>query len=249
MCLIVFHWQPGKQLVVAANRDEFLQRPAAPFSQWQDAPHIYAGRDLSQNGTWLGINQQRDFAALTNVRVFNTGPSNPPSRGELVKQFLSRNSQSAQQWANSLLAKAANYAPFNLLVCDNQELWCISNYPEPSAIKVSAGTHVLSNAQLNTPWPKAQLACEQLNQWLSQPQNSLELAQLLSRKEVYPDEQLPSTGVSLEMERLLSAQFILAPGYGTRCSTGVIINAKEAQITELTWDAEGQQSNCISANI
>lgn len=248
MCLITLHWQPKQTLFVAANRDEFLQRPAAPLAQWQDAPHIYAGRDLSQHGTWMGINQQLAFAALTNVRVMGVGPDNPPSRGELVQQFLS-SGEAAASWANKLLANAHNYAPFNLLVCDGEELWYISNYPKPNTLQVPPGTHVLSNAQLDTMWPKAQLAYNQLNQWLAKPQDSESLAHLLGRKEPFNDEQLPHTGVSLELERLLSAQFIHAPGYGTRCSTGLIIKGNSAEMTEISWDDAGKQTAINTVNL
>lgn len=241
MCLIVFHWQPGKQLVVSANRDEFYQRDAAPLSQWSDYPNIYAGRDLSQGGTWLGVNQHHRFAALTNVRAFGVSPSNPPTRGELVQQFLNSGS-SAQDFSQQLSQRAHHYAPFNLILSDTQQLWYISNYPTINFYEVTPGTHVLSNAQLDVMWPKAELACNQLNQWLTQPQDLDKLASLLNHQQIFMDEQLPNTGVGLEMERLLSAQFIRSENYGTRCSTGVMITPTQAKITEITWDKQGTET-------
>ena len=70
MCLILFAWRSHSQhkLLVAANRDEFYARPTASAHFWHDAPHILAGRDLEQGGTWLGITSNGRFAALTNVR-------------------------------------------------------------------------------------------------------------------------------------------------------------------------------------
>ena len=70
MCLILLAWQvhPDYPLVVAANRDEFFQRPAAPAGFWPDAPSVFAGRDLEAGGSWLGITRQLGFAALTNYR-------------------------------------------------------------------------------------------------------------------------------------------------------------------------------------
>lgn len=235
MCLIVLNWQPGATLRVSANRDEFFQRLAAPLHSWQDFPNIIAGRDLTQGGTWLGINRQYQFAALTNVRVLGVGPDNPPSRGELVTQFLN-SEQSAEQWSEQLLTQAAQYAPFNLLLGDVNSLWYISNYPQPNRQPLSAGTHVLSNAQLNSPWPKALLATEQLQHWLEQPaEQAFSLAKLLQHDQPFADSVLPHTGVSKEWERLLSAQFIRAPGYGTLCSTGLILTPSSADICEITW--------------
>lgn len=242
MCLIVFYWQPGKELLLSANRDEFYARKAAPLQQWQDHPNIYAGRDLSQGGTWLGVNQQRSFAALTNVRALGVGPKNPPSRGELVQQFLN-SGLSAQEFSQQLLAKAHEYAPFNLLICDQQQLWYLSNYPKTNSFAVSSGTHVLSNAQLDIFWPKAELACNQLNQQLNQDDITTEkLALLLNHRQTFADEQLPNTGVGLELERMLSAQFIQSENYGTRCSTGVILTPQKACITEISWDNQGTQT-------
>jgi uncharacterized protein with NRDE domain len=47
MCLIVFAWQliPACPLVLAANRDEFFERPTRAASWWEDAPNVFAGRD------------------------------------------------------------------------------------------------------------------------------------------------------------------------------------------------------------
>ena len=241
MCLIVLHWQPGEQLYVSANRDEFYQRQASPLGQWDDYPTLYAGRDLNQGGTWLGINQARHFAALTNVRVMGVEPPNPPSRGELVTQFLTGN-QSADEFSQTLLERATDYAPFNLLISDQQQLWYISNYPKANRQEVPAGTHVLSNAQLNIAWPKTELARNQLNHWLNSNKDIEELALLLKHSYPFADEQLPDTGVGLPLERLLSAQFIRSDNYGTRCSTGMILTPKRAELLEVTWDAEGQES-------
>ncbi|MFM7522831.1 MAG: NRDE family protein, partial [Betaproteobacteria bacterium] len=70
MCLIVFAWKliPQCPLVLAANRDEFFSRPAQSADWWSDQPNVFAGRDLEGGGTWLGVNRQGRFAALTNIR-------------------------------------------------------------------------------------------------------------------------------------------------------------------------------------
>lgn len=239
MCLIVLHWIPGQQLTLSANRDEFTHRPAAPLTVWHDAPDIIAGRDLEQGGTWLGLTRQHRFAALTNVRAPGAGPTNPPSRGHLVSDFL-RSSTSTAAYAQTLHRYAHRYAPFNLLCGGLQQLWYITNHPQPACTALTPGLHVLSNARLNTPWPKARLARQQLQAWLQQPGDSASLARLLNRQQPFADHELPQTGVPADWERLLSAQFIHAPGYGTRCSTGLILTPAGADIHEISWDNAGQ---------
>ncbi|MCE6982441.1 hypothetical protein EI534_34845, partial [Pseudomonas frederiksbergensis] len=89
MCLIVFAWRPGhaQPLIVAANRDEFYARPSRVLGAWEDAPGVYAGRDLEAGGTWLGVGPNGRFAALTNIRDPHQ-PQGARSRGELVAAFL-----------------------------------------------------------------------------------------------------------------------------------------------------------------
>lgn len=253
MCLIVFNWQPGTSqwLTLSANRDEFYQRPTRALEEWSDAAGVYAGKDLEQGGTWLGVTESGNWAALTNVRAPGIGPSNPISRGELVLSFLSSNT-SPEVWLAQV--KADRYAPFNLLVGSRDELWYFSNFDadpngEVSHIqqRLTPGQYSLSNASLNSPWPKAELALEQLT---AQPKPSAnELARLLNRREPWPDNDLPSTGVPIAWERLLSAQFIMAPGYGTRCSTGIVAKDNQFSVQEITWNESGKATENRSYNI
>lgn len=248
MCLLVFDWQPNQHFILSANRDEFYQRPTLPLAAWEDEPSIIAGRDLKHKGTWLGINKELKFASLTNVRVADAAPENPPSRGELVQLFLS-SQDSSEVTLKRLLAKAGLYAPFNLIAGDLEQVWYLTNYPSPRLEAVPAGTHSLSNAQLNSPWPKAELAKQQLTNWLKEPQDSQSLSLLLNRRQPYPDEQLPNTGFSKSFERILSSQFILSPNYGTRCSTGLIISTTEAHISETSWTAGGRSTGVVNKSI
>lgn len=239
MCLIAFDWQPGARLVLTANRDEFFQRPSAPLSAWEDQPLIIAGRDLQQGGTWLGVSRDYRVAALTNVRAPGIGPAQPRSRGHLVSQYLSQPASPAD-YARTLQQHAQEFAPFNLLLGDQQQLWYLSNYPHWRCEPLPAGLYGLSNAARNTPWPKTRLARQQLQQWLQQPTDALSLARLLNRREPFADHELPATGVPLEWERWLSAQFIQAPGYGTRCSTGLWLDKRGIGMAEISWDETGQ---------
>lgn len=248
MCLITFDWQPNQHLILSANRDEFHHRAALPLAPWPDQPNIIAGRDLQHKGTWLGISKHLRFAALTNVRAPGVGPNNPPSRGELVSLFL-LSTNSVPDTLQQLLNRAEQYAPFNLMAGDVEQLWYLTNYPCPRLEPISAGTHSLSNAQLDSPWPKAQLAQQQLTHWLKTPKDSLSLCSLLNRRQSFADNLLPNTGVEHALEKLLSAQFITSPSYGTRCSTGLILSPSSASISEISWSEEGKKIGSVSQQV
>jgi len=239
MCLIVFDWRPGEDhwLRLSANRDEFFKRPTQAMQEWPEQPGLWAGKDLEQGGTWMGVTESGRWSALTNVRALNVGPAEPRSRGELVLNYLTE-SIHPEQWIHSV--DSEQYAPFNLLVGNRDELWYLTNYPARRIERLKAGLYSLSNANLNSPWPKAELAKQQLTE-TSEDFNTA-LAGLLNRREVWPDEELPDTGVPLVWERMLSAQFISAPGYGTRCSTGIHATGSQFALQEITWNESGTES-------
>lgn len=218
MCLIAFAWQlhPSFPLIVAANRDEFYHRAAAPARFWEDNPQVLAGRDLQAGGTWMGVTRTGRFAALTNFRE----PGVPPgrySRGLLVSRFL-EGQMAAADYAEQIAAEGEHYSGFNLLLGDAQGLFALSNRGlAPTA--VPPGIHGLSNHLLNTPWPKVQKARAGLEQALLAPHATEALFALMADEERAADEVLPNTGVGLEMERMLSPLFIRSPNYGTRVST------------------------------
>lgn len=223
MCLITLAWQPGhaQSLVVAANRDEFYARPSAALSEWQDAPGIFAGRDLEAGGTWLGITASGRFAALTNIRNLEL-PAGLRSRGELPANFL-RSNLSALDYIEALKANASDYSGFNLLVGDGQQL-CYFNSQSGEARTLSAGVYGLSNAGLDSSWPKVDYAKQALTQLLESPEPYSLLA-LLSDNHVPEDRALPDTGVGIATERLLGSAFIASQTYGTRASTALVFSA------------------------
>ncbi|HBS42354.1 MAG TPA: hypothetical protein DEA26_06730 [Oceanospirillales bacterium] len=235
MCLIVFDWHPGSEqwLTLSANRDEVFYRPTRPLQPWPQHPGLFAGQDLEKGGTWLGLTDKGRWAALTNVRVPGAGPQDPRSRGELVLNYLTSD-LAPEAWAEQL--DTAEYAPFNLLTGTSDTLCYTTNYPDKASRILAPGRYGLSNAQLNTPWPKVRLALQQL---AAAPAPEA-LTTLLSHREPFADNELPHTGVSELWERLLSAQFIRAPGYGTRCSTGLSIRGHLARLEEITWNEEGE---------
>ena len=223
MCLIVFAWRPGhaQPLVVAANRDEFYARPSLPLAPWPEAPHVHAGRDLEAGGTWLGIGANGRFAALTNIR----DPHQPPSRksrGELVAGFLSGD-QSIEDYLGDVVRRSLEYAGFNLLIGNTHELWHF-NARDSEAVMLQPGIYGLSNAGLDTPWPKLLKARAALEEVLDDPQPQALLA-LLNDPQTAPFAELPDTGVGLATETLLSSVFIASPTYGTRASTALIVHA------------------------
>ena len=223
MCLIVFAWRPGhaQPLIVAANRDEFYARPSLTLAQWPEAPHVHAGRDLEAGGTWLGVGANGRFAALTNIR----DPHQPParkSRGELVARFLTGD-MSIDDYLADVVGRSLEYAGFNLLVGNANELWHF-NARETEAVMLPPGVYGLSNAGLDTPWPKLLKARAALEEVLDDPQPQALLA-LLNDPQTAPFAELPDTGVGLATETLLSSVFIASPTYGTRASTALIVQA------------------------
>lgn len=222
MCLIVFAWRPThpRPLILAANRDEFYARPTLPLAQWEGAPRIYAGRDLEAGGTWLGINADGRFAALTNIRE----PGKPPgrrSRGELVAGFLN-DEISIDEYLREVAARSTEYGGFNVLLGDRQQLHFL-NANDPTPRRLQAGVYGVSNAGLDTPWPKLVKAKAALSEHLHTPDPEA-LFGFLADHAPAPDAELPNTGVGLATEKLLSSVFIASPNYGTRASTVLLVN-------------------------
>lgn len=246
MCLIAIAWKadPRWPLVVAANRDEFRQRRSAPLARWPSSG-LLAGRDLKQGGTWLGITDNGRFAALTNRRDLQAVPAHAPSRGKLVTDFLCSH-HSASEYARSLLPQADDYAGFNLLVADPDALWYLGNAAEGPPRAVPAGVWALSNGSLDSSWPKMQRVRTRMQQILSYSatrQLETDLFKMLRDREPAADEHLPDTGVGRQLERMLSPVFINTPGYGTRSSAVVSVNANgTGQFVERRFNRRGHCS-------
>jgi uncharacterized protein with NRDE domain len=219
MCLILFAYRviPGVPLVVAANRDERFDRPAAPAAVWDDHPDILAGRDLSGGGTWLGVSTRGRFAALTNFRDPDTHRDDAPTRGDLVKAFLT-GQMPAGAYVEDIMRKAVPYNGFCLLAGDGQELFFYSNRA-PAPMKVESGVHGVPNQLLDTPWPKVVKGRAGLEKLSRAPFVIEEHLALLDDPTPAADCDLPQRGRSLERESRSSAIRIVNPNYGTRCST------------------------------
>lgn len=238
MCLIVFAWQahPAYPLVLAANRDEYLDRPSLALDYWDDMPAVLGGRDLEKGGSWLATHVDGRWAAVTNYRD-GAAPVSAAhlSRGHLVRNYVGSTDR-AQDYVHHIAQPLADYPGCNLLVGDADSLFFVSNRrreAQPATVQpVSPGVHGLSNDSLDTPWPKVQRAKQALQQVL-QTDGALRneaLFELLADRSPAQDAELPSTGVPVEWERTLSAPFIVSERYGTRAST-VVLAGKDGTVS------------------
>jgi len=226
MCLllIALHAHPEYRLIIAANRDEFYDRPAAPAHFWKEAPSLLAGKDLRGGGAWLGITKKGRVAALTNVRNPSLFKDGAPTRGKLVSSFL-KEDESPPDYLNKIDRNGRDFNGFNLIAGDVAHLWWYSNRSD-KVVAVPSGVHGLSNHFLDTPWPKVTFGKRGLSKLLSNEEDPSPLLffDLLSDRTCPFDGDLPDTGVGLEWERILSPVFIKSPTYGTRCSTVITID-------------------------
>jgi uncharacterized protein with NRDE domain len=226
MCLIALALDahPRFRLVLAANRDEFHARPTAPASYWDDAPQIFGGRDLQQHGSWLALASDMRWAAITNVRRMELPDPQAPSRGALIANYL-RAASGARAYGEALADSAARYAGFNLLLGDRDGAWYLSNQSGFTMQRLAAGLHAVSNASLDTPWPKLIELKSRLGQWCADGDTDSDtLFAALADPRPADDAALPDTGVGIERERFLSSAFISSETYGTRCSTVLTID-------------------------
>jgi uncharacterized protein with NRDE domain len=209
-------------LIVAANRDEFYDRPTASAEFWAGAPAVLGGRDLKAGGTWLGVDRQGRLAAVTNYRQGERERPAPRSRGLLVSDFLT-GGISAGEYLKRVQRDAGLYNGFNLLALDSEGLFYFSNR-DGHVRELAPGVYGLSNHLLDTPWPKVALAKTSFGALLSGGTSDLipQLFGLLSDRTRPADDLLPATGIGRQWERLLSSAFIASPEYGTRSSTVVL---------------------------
>jgi uncharacterized protein with NRDE domain len=233
MCLIVFAWQviPGVPLIAAANRDEYYARASAPAGAWTEHPQVYAGRDLFAGGSWMGITRSGTtgsrFAAITNVRNPREQRADAPSRGALVADYLA-GTMTPQQYVDQIAPGSAAYNGFNLVLGERDTLIWFSNcgqIDERNGKPLAPGIYGLSNALLDAPWPKVLKTKAQFASLLCQGAPDEAYFDMLADTTRAPDCRLPETGVPLDLERVLSAVCIEAPGYGTRASTVVRLYA------------------------
>jgi uncharacterized protein with NRDE domain len=245
MCLLVLAWKlhPRYRLILAGNRDEFHDRPAAPLSWWQDDPRILAGKDLKAGGTWLGVARSGRFGIVTNYRDLQAPVEGAPSRGLLVPRFLT-GATSPKEFLDDLRGAAPRYSGFNLLVGGSRALYYFSNRGSNVPQALAPGVYGLSNHTLNTPWPKLARTRARFESALQDPELSAEtLFGILADREPAADGDLPATGLPAEWERIVSAPFIVNERYGTRCSSVLLVERNGRTILqERRFDPGGVQT-------
>lgn len=265
MCLIAFAVDAHEQcpLLIASNRDEYWHRPTVGMHPWHlpNGVKVYAGRDEQAGGTWLGFNEVGRVAMLTNVR-HGAPDAAPRSRGELTTRWLA-GTDSAPDWRAMVQdTDPTAYGGFNLVLGAAGEEWVwLSNRPHPDsaaenlqALDLPAGWHGarlmggvygLSNAGLDTPWPKTlalKAATTKAVQGLCQAPPSTDwhaplLAALLNTCRATPAA-LPETAIGPQREHALSSAFVHIPemGYGTRSSLIAHWNGQDLMLDEWVHD-------------
>lgn len=228
MCVAALAWNahPRWRLVVAANRDEFHERPTAPLSLWVDG--TIAGRDLRAGGTWLGVNSAGRFSLVTNHRVEGYPKPDRLSRGGLVTGWLNGDG----------LGDTSAMNPFNLLCAGPEGLRFVTNWPAEDRV-LADGVHGISNGPFDRPWPKAQQLCAALSGWLD---DGVDFAPLFAALHDETAREAVDTHLS-DPEPRLSGVFIRDPVYGTRCSTVIAVDTQgKGWIVERRFDAGGEAS-------
>lgn len=267
MCINFFslNSHPNYSLVMASNRDEFYDRPASPLSWWANNTKILAGKDdasvVGKNGTWLGANNTGGFSAITNIRAPNEKNIDLRSRGELTIGYL-ESGLKPEQYVSNILKSINKYNGFNLLIGQvgvmkpAEILWLTNRSYDLKGFlhnhicqKLSPGIYGLSNASLDTPWPKVTSGTAKFSMLLKRDTGAFTnpdaYFDLLSNEDKHPYEKLPKTGVSKEWEELLSSIFIRSDSYGTRASSLLRVKHNgEFQFIERRYDAKGYLGNC-----
>lgn len=219
MCLIgtAMKVHPDFPFIIAANRDEFIHRPALEADFWEE--NFIAGKDISQGGTWIGISADGRIAAVTNVRDPDEGSNFPYSRGMLVPAWLK------QKNMDEYFSKKHLYGGFNFLYGTKDQLQYVTNKKSYSQT-LKKGIYTLSNADLYTSWPKTACLSKDMKKLMNQNKKELieGLFHSLSRASYWPEGTLPDTGIGKELEKKLSPAFVSMEEYGTRCSTVILID-------------------------
>ena len=242
MCIlfIAIEQHPDYPVIICANRDEFHQRPTQSMHWWSEQ-NILAGKDLQAGGTWLGLNANGGFAALTNFRKPESFDTAKRSRGDLVLQALNNPSSNMQQYLNE---NAQQYNDFNLVFGQLNQLQAFDSVNK-KLINLETGFHSICNGALDDIWPKMALGVNKITDLIKHQKVNIEvLFELMSNQTTAKQHELPATGISLEWESLLSSIFIQSADYGTR-STAIILQTRtgDVEVHERNYTANGKTRN------
>jgi uncharacterized protein with NRDE domain len=240
VCLITLAHRCGPDwpLVIAANRDEFHERPTQAAGWWVDRPDILGGRDLLAGGSWLAVHRLGRFAAVTNYRDAEPRQTGLSSRGELVAGFLETEMPPMDYLAT---IDGARYNGFNLLVWAGGELAYLSNQGDAST-RLGPGIYGLANARLDSSCDKVSRSKARLRDLLDNGALSdAALFELLGDRATAPPGDTDATRLPRTAARAITAPFIVMPEFGTRCSTLVTVsNAGEWRFVERRFGPEGR---------
>jgi uncharacterized protein with NRDE domain len=220
MCLLLLAIDsvPGRPWLLLANRDELHARASAVAAAWPDHPDVLGGRDLVSGGSWLALNRNGRYAAVTNVRTGVPADTAPRSRGALVADFVA-GATAVADYTAAVAARSDQYGPFNLVIGDAAGASFVSSI-DAAPRRLEPGVHAFSNGSLLDEWPKMRHLREGFSQLArQQAPNDGALLDLLTDTRQPADVELPDTGVGLALERTLAPIFIRGEIYGTRAST------------------------------
>ncbi len=246
MCILflAINQHPHYPLIVAANRDESFTRPSQPMHQWQDNPRILAGRDSLKGGSWLGVNLDGQFCAVTNFRTGKPANKDTKSRGQLVQHYLSHE-KTDEDFIAYLQNTRQQYSPFNLVfgTPENVRVFCST---DSSLLHLKNGFHSLSNGKTDQHWPKMSHGVQQLSTLITENSTiNIDRLNAVMRDETQAnDHELPNTGVSRHIEKQLSSIFIratdhilgYADSYGTRTTSYLLYSSKHIQLIEFNYN-------------
>ncbi|MGQ4810414.1 hypothetical protein NKDENANG_03880 [Candidatus Entotheonellaceae bacterium PAL068K] len=152
MCILMVAYRRVRAypIVLAANRDEFLDRPAQEPDLLGSYPAIWGGRDVRVGGTWLGVNAHGLVVGLTNRRT-NPKQENDPSRRSRGLLCLDALHYSTADEVVLWLCQQSpdRYNPFNLLIADQQVAYWIAYERTSQTHRLEPGLHILANGDLN----------------------------------------------------------------------------------------------------
>ncbi|HEY6235601.1 MAG TPA: NRDE family protein [Candidatus Elarobacter sp.] len=147
MCTVLVLLRPEHPwpLIVAANRDERLDRAfQAPGRWWDDAPDVVAGRDVLGGGSWFGVNDDGVVATIVNG-MHRLGPlDGKTSRGELVLRALRAPDAAAAARAAGALAPD-RYRGFTLLLADRRAAFAVASDERSVRVaRLAPGHHMIT---------------------------------------------------------------------------------------------------------
>jgi len=250
MCILFFaiKQHPKYPVIICANRDEFHQRPTESMHWWPKngllAGDVLAGKDLQAGGTWLGLNKEGRFSALTNFRQPELFDKNKQSRGELVLQALVHQDN---EITKQLVKSSSHYNGFNLVFGQLNKLMCFDSVSQKQQ-GLNAGFHSLCNGALDDIWPKMALGQATLADAIKDHTLDIDqLFKLMKSGQQAETEHLPKTGVPLNWEQLLSSIFIISPEYGTRTTNIITLDDKgNIVIYDQSYNEQGE---CVNKQI